>query len=135
MENKSLKCHRERDCSTRHMKFICRCAVFPCNNYAAQSYNYKVHHPDYLLLDGHTTLLNAGGCLQKNKGANEFWNCVQEWLERKIPSGTKTSTYQLHRASRLLVTHGNRAGQQTEEHATELAVPKDFAIILLADGA
>ena len=114
------------------MKFICRCAAFPYNDYAAQSYHYKARHPDYLLLDGHTTLLNAGGCLRKK---NEFGTCLQEQLERKIPCGARTTTYQLLRASRLLVTHDNQTEQQTEEHATENAVPRDFANMLLADGA
>ena len=58
-----------------------------------------------------------------------------EWLEKKIPCGTKTAMYQLHRASRLLVTHYNQTGQQTGEHATEIVVPKDFVNMLLADGA
>ena len=42
-----------------------------------------MRHPNYLLLDGHTTLLNAGDCLRKSKRANELENYVQEWLEKK----------------------------------------------------
>ena len=77
------------------------------HNYATQSYQLQARHPDYLLLHGHTTLLNTGGCLRKNKIANEFWNCVQERLERKIPGGAKTTVYQLRQVSRLLATRDN----------------------------
>ena len=55
------------------------------------------------------------------------------WIGEYI--GVSTIMYQLRQASRLLANHDNRTGQQTEEHATEIAVPKDFANMLLADGA
>lgn len=122
---------------TREILIQVRCIPL-CNiplQLCHQMYNYRVRHPDYLLLDGHTTLLNAGGCLRKNKRVNEFGNCVQTWLEREINFGARITTYQLRQVSRLLVTHDKQTGQQTEEHATETAVPKYFDNMLLADGA
>ena len=60
---------------------------------------------------------------------------MQEQLEKKIPYDARTSKSQLRRAFRLLATCDNQTGQQTGEHATEIAVPKDFVNMLLADGA
>ena len=66
---------------------------------------------------------------------NELDNYVQEWLKKKIPRDARATTYQLRQASRLLVTRDTQTGQQTGEHATKTAVPKDFINMLLADGA